>query len=132
MNKQIILAQRPEGLPKESDFKLVESPIPTPTSGEILARSASLRAALRFQLANLVSAGGAETDAGRHQTDLHRGIRQFPAKSANPDPAKQVHFGEQTFDEMFIGYLNYADLPQTNAAPAVSAANDAATKRAAN
>lgn len=39
MNKQIILAQRPEGLPKESDFKLVESPIPTPAAGEILVRT---------------------------------------------------------------------------------------------
>ena len=39
MNKQIILAQRPEGLPKESDFKLVESPIPVPAAGEILVRT---------------------------------------------------------------------------------------------
>lgn len=42
-----------------------------------------------------------------------------PQNPANPDPAKLVHFGEQTFDEMFIGYLNYAELPQT-APPAVS------------
>jgi NADPH:quinone reductase len=39
VNKQIILAQRPEGLPKESDFKLVESPILTPAVGEILVRT---------------------------------------------------------------------------------------------
>ncbi|MBI3853504.1 MAG: redoxin domain-containing protein [Verrucomicrobia bacterium] len=55
-----------------------------------------------------------------------------PQNPANPDPTKLVHFGEQTFDEMFIGYLNYAELPQTNAAPAASAANDSATKQAAN
>ena len=39
LNKQIILAQRPDGLPKESDFKLVESTIPTPTDGQILVRA---------------------------------------------------------------------------------------------
>ncbi len=39
MNKQIILAQRPEGFPKESDFKLVESPILPPAAGEILVRT---------------------------------------------------------------------------------------------
>jgi hypothetical protein len=29
----------------------------------------------------------------------------------NPDPAQLVRFGEQTDDEMFIGYLNYSELP---------------------
>jgi len=27
----------------------------------------------------------------------------------NPDPAAQVEFGEQTNDEMFIGYVNYSE-----------------------
>ena len=39
MNKQITLAQRPTGFPNESDFNLVESPVPTPKAGEILVRS---------------------------------------------------------------------------------------------
>jgi hypothetical protein len=29
---------------------------------------------------------------------------------ANPDPRSTVRFGEQTSDEMFIGYINYAEL----------------------
>ena len=29
----------------------------------------------------------------------------------NPDATKTVGFGEQTFDEMFIGYINYSDIP---------------------
>src|ERR1051326_311047 len=29
----------------------------------------------------------------------------------NPDPTKTVHFGDQTFNEMFIGYFNYTDAP---------------------
>src|SRR5512137_1847433 len=39
MNKQIILDARPSGFPKESDFKLVESPVPAPAASEILVRS---------------------------------------------------------------------------------------------
>ena len=50
-----------------------------------------------------------------------------PQNPANPDPTKLVHFGEQTFDEMFIGYFNYAELPLPNAAAVI----DAATKQAA-
>lgn len=38
-NRQITLAARPVGYPKESDFKLVESPIPVPGEGELLIRA---------------------------------------------------------------------------------------------
>src|SRR5690349_1613987 len=38
VNKQITLAARPSGMPKPSDFKLVESPVPEPKAGEILVR----------------------------------------------------------------------------------------------
>ncbi|MEO6036000.1 MAG: redoxin family protein [Verrucomicrobiota bacterium] len=46
-----------------------------------------------------------------------------PQNPANPDPTKLVHFGEQTFDEMFIGYLNYAELPQPATSPGISSSN---------
>lgn len=38
VNKQVTLAARPTGLPKESDFKLVESPVRELNDGEILVR----------------------------------------------------------------------------------------------
>lgn len=38
MNRQIILAARPAGYPKESDFNVVEKPVPAPGSGQILIR----------------------------------------------------------------------------------------------
>ena len=38
-NKQITLAARPSGMPKPSDFKLVESPVPEPGPGEFLVRT---------------------------------------------------------------------------------------------
>jgi NADPH-dependent curcumin reductase CurA len=39
VNHQILLASRPSGMPKESDFRLIESPLPKPGSGEALIRS---------------------------------------------------------------------------------------------
>jgi len=38
MNKQLILAKRPVGMPDESTWKLEENPIPEPKEGEILIR----------------------------------------------------------------------------------------------
>ena len=35
----------------------------------------------------------------------------------NPDPAQTVVFGEQSFDEMFIGYVNYSFDPKSEAVP---------------
>ena len=39
VNRQITLASRPEGFPKESDFALVESDVPSAGPGEVLVRS---------------------------------------------------------------------------------------------
>jgi leukotriene B4 12-hydroxydehydrogenase/15-oxo-prostaglandin 13-reductase len=41
-NRQITLAARPTGLPKETDFHLVESPVPSPWVGQFLVRSVYL------------------------------------------------------------------------------------------
>ncbi|MCG9133979.1 NADP-dependent oxidoreductase [Candidatus Poribacteria bacterium] len=39
MNRQITLASRPIGYPKESDFNLVEVPIPKPENGQVLVKT---------------------------------------------------------------------------------------------
>ena len=36
--RQIVLATRPQGRPKPSDFRLEETAIPTPSAGQILLR----------------------------------------------------------------------------------------------
>ncbi len=47
-----------------------------------------------------------------------------PQNPANPNPRVSVAFGEQTDDEMFIGYINYAELSANAAAlPPVFEAN---------
>jgi len=42
VNRQFQLAARPVGIPKESDFKLVEAPLPPLISGQVLVKSAYL------------------------------------------------------------------------------------------
>jgi NADPH:quinone reductase len=39
VNRQILLAARPEGFPKESDFSLVETDVPSAGAGEVLVHS---------------------------------------------------------------------------------------------
>src|SRR5579862_7648178 len=39
VNRQIVLAARPVGLPEEGDFRLVESPVPVAGAGEALVRT---------------------------------------------------------------------------------------------
>src|SRR5690349_17380182 len=39
VNRRVVLSSRPVGMPKESDFELVEAPIPRPGAGEALVRA---------------------------------------------------------------------------------------------
>jgi NADPH-dependent curcumin reductase len=39
MNKQVLLATRPDGWVKESDFRIVETPLPSPADGQVLLRN---------------------------------------------------------------------------------------------
>ena len=39
VNRQILLANRPVGMPKTSDFRLEESSIPTPAGGQVLCKT---------------------------------------------------------------------------------------------
>jgi NADPH-dependent curcumin reductase CurA len=43
-NRQIVLAARPVGMPKESDFAIKDSPVPEPGPGELLVRAHYLSA----------------------------------------------------------------------------------------
>lgn len=56
-NRQILLKSRPVGEPKESDFALVETPIPEPGAGEVLNRTIylSLDPYMRGRMSDRVS-----------------------------------------------------------------------------
>src|SRR5664279_5219054 len=57
MNRRITLAGRPVGMPKESDFRLEESPMPLPGGGEVLvqARYLSVDPYMRGRLTGVAS-----------------------------------------------------------------------------
>ncbi len=42
LQRQIVLAARPQGLPRPSDFRLQEAAVPTPAEGEVLVRHSHL------------------------------------------------------------------------------------------
>ena len=41
-NKQVLLANRPTGWVKESDFRIVETPLPAPGEGQVLIKNSYL------------------------------------------------------------------------------------------
>ena len=59
---------------------------------------------LRLRLADLLQPGRAPGDAQGDPDRLPGPLRQLGGNPANPDPAKAVTWGEQTFEEMMIGY----------------------------
>ena len=42
VNRQVLLAARPAGAPKDSDFALKETPVPEPGNGQVLCRTVYL------------------------------------------------------------------------------------------
>src|SRR5262249_7959003 len=42
MNRRIVLAARPRGMPAPQDFRIDETPIPTPVEGQVLLRTSYL------------------------------------------------------------------------------------------
>jgi len=57
VNRQILLAASPVGMPKESDFQLAESPMPHPAGGEVLVRELylSVDPSIRGRLSGLAT-----------------------------------------------------------------------------
>ena len=39
VNRQVLLASRPEGIPQAEHFRIVETPVPEPGPGQILVRN---------------------------------------------------------------------------------------------
>jgi peroxiredoxin len=46
-----------------------------------------------------------------------------PGNPSNPDPEKTIHWGKQSWDEMFIGYVGYAEVPREAGNGGASQAN---------
>ena len=76
----------------------------------------AVRAELRLQLADDVRARGAKTPAGRHE-DLaqHDVCDNSTQNKANPDPNREVPWGEQTWDEMVYGVVRFRYIDENSA-----------------
>jgi NADPH-dependent curcumin reductase CurA len=103
VNRRIILASRPMGFPKVSDFDLIYSPLPSPAAGEVLVRSIylSLDPALRGRMN--------EADSGARPVALGAvmvgGAVAFVVESADPGFCA----GESV--EGMLGWQEYAVVP---------------------
>jgi len=69
--------------------------------------SAPVGAAVRFRLAIELLPRQAAVLAGRSKIECTAHFDNSKNNRNNPDPAKLVHWGEQTWDEMMIGFVDY-------------------------
>ena len=97
---KVLLAKRPVGLPKESDFRLVKEPIPIPKEGEILVRAHYLSAD-PFQRMRLEEKSGYGKTLSIGDTILGRLVGDV-VSSNNPD------FIIGDFVEGMLGWQEYA------------------------
>ncbi len=59
------------------------------------------------------------------------GFDNSPGNPANPEPTKRVHFGLQSWDEMFIGFLDVADDPEPAKTSAATGTTSVAPEKSA-
>jgi NADPH-dependent curcumin reductase CurA len=99
-NKQITLAARPTGLPKESDFKLVESPVSEPKPGEILVRMLYVSVDPYMR--------GRMNDAKSYAAPAQIGEVMGAGAVGRVAASKNPQFQEGDFVEGFFGWQEYA------------------------
>jgi NADPH-dependent curcumin reductase CurA len=100
MNHQIVLAARPHGEPKETDFRLVETPVPEPGPGQMLLRTLYL--SLDPYMRGRMSAGPsyvAATEIG----DVMGG-----GTVCRVEASQNKHFGVGDIVEAYTGWQEYA------------------------
>src|SRR5258706_2537279 len=100
VNRQFVLASRPVGLPKESDFKLAEAPISELKDGEVLvrARYISVDPYMRGRISGMKSYA-APTEIGQI---IGAGAVAEVVESKNPA------FASGDFVETYMGWQEYA------------------------
>ncbi len=100
VNKQIVLARRPEGFPRETDFKLVESPIPTPAVGEILVRTLFLSVDPYMR--------GRMNDAKSYAPPVKLGEVMVGGVVGQVAESRHPQFQKGDFVEGFLGWQQFA------------------------
>ena len=70
-------------------------------------------AKLQLQLAAQLRADRAEARAGRYEDPAVGAFDNSTQNKANPDPARKVPWGQQSWDEMFFGSVTYKFVDQS-------------------
>jgi NADPH-dependent curcumin reductase CurA len=104
VNKQIVLASRPIGFPRESDFKLVESPIPSPGEGEVLVRSIYLSVDPYMR--------GRMNEVGTYAAPVKIGQVMVGGAAGQVVESRARGFGESDYVVGDIGWQQYAVKPE--------------------
>lgn len=101
VNRQIILAARPHGAPKASDFQIVERPVPTPADGQVLVRNILLS----LDPFNRILMGNANSD----QPPLELGATMFGFTVAVVEASNHPGFAVGDHVSGFLGTTGWQD-----------------------
>jgi leukotriene B4 12-hydroxydehydrogenase/15-oxo-prostaglandin 13-reductase len=99
-NRQITLAARPVGYPKETDFKLVESPVPEPGPGQVLLRAIYLSVDPYMR--------GRMRDAKSYATPVPIGGVMVGGVVAKVVQSNNPNFKQGDYVEGLLGWQEYA------------------------
>ena len=92
--------------PNPTPAELFDSRVPV--APELVINGARMQRSLPIGIAALVAATNVRCAGARHRrTEPHRPFRQFAANRHHPNPSEAVHRGDQTWEEMLIGWLTY-------------------------
>jgi NADPH-dependent curcumin reductase CurA len=100
LNRQFVLASRPVGLPKESDFKMIETPVPDLKDGEILVRAVflSVDPYMRGRISGMKSYAAG---VGIGQMMVGGGVAEVVE-------SKNSEFAVGDFVDIYMGWQEYA------------------------
>src|SRR3984885_5333556 len=99
VNRQFVLASRPTGLPEESNFNLIETPIPALKDGEFLARAMyiSVDPYMRGRISQAKSyAAGVEIGGGMVAGGVARVVE-----------SKNANFAAGDIVDVYMGWQEY-------------------------
>ena len=82
-------------------------------------RDRAAGAEVRLRLADRLLAGRAAHAAEGIEAARARALRQLGGQPGNPDPDRTVRWGDQTWEEMMIGFFTYTVEPRTAQARAL-------------
>ncbi|MDP6351682.1 MAG: NADP-dependent oxidoreductase [Alphaproteobacteria bacterium] len=105
VNRQVTLAARPRGVPKESDFEVIEAPVPEPRHGEVLVRT--------LWLSLDPYQRGRMNDTKSYASSVRIGQPMVAGGVGRVEKSLSDAFAEGDIVEGYLGWQDYARAPGT-------------------